>query len=87
VEVVATEKRLISVGDVVYIIGKYSFSPDEDPQVVEAQVAYTFRKRLYAYPTKGHGTFSFNNGDLGKTVFFNRDDAERILRRILDASD
>ena len=83
----ANENRLISVGDVLYIIGKYSFSPSENPQVVEVQVAYKFRKNFYAYPTKGHGTFKFNHSDIGKTVFVNRDDAERILRRILDASD
>jgi hypothetical protein len=83
----ATEKRLISVGDVLYIIGKYSFSPDENPQVVEVQVAYHLRKNLYAYPTKGHGTFKFANSDLGRTVFYNRKEAERLLGRILDASD
>ena len=81
------EKRLISVGDVLYIIGKYSFSPDENPQVVEVQVAYKFRKNFYAYPAKGHGTFKLANSDLGKTVFYNREDAERVLRRVLDASD
>ena len=83
----ATEKRLISVGDVLYILGKYSFSPREDPQVVEVQVAYKFRKNFCAYPTKGHGTFKFANSDLGKTVYYNREDAERVLRRFLDASD
>lgn len=83
----ANEKRLISVGDVLYIIGKYSFSPDENPAVVEVQVAYKFRKQFYAYPTKGHGTFKLTNNDWGKTVFKNRDDAETVLRRVLDASD
>lgn len=83
----ANEKRLISVGDVLYIIGKYSFSPSEDPRVVEAQVAYKYRKNYYAYPTNGHGTFKVANSDIGKTVFYNREDAERILRRYLDASD
>lgn len=83
----ANEKRLISVGDVLYIIGKYSFSPDENPAVVEVQVAYEFRKQFYAYPTKGHGTFKLTNNNWGKTVFKNRDDAETVLRRILDASD
>lgn len=83
----ANEKRLISEGDVLYIIGKYSFSPDEDPEVVEVQVAYKFRKQFFAYPTKGHGTFKFNHSDMGKTVFVNREDAERVLRRFLDASD
>ena len=83
----ATEKQLISVGDVLYIIGKYSFSQAENPQVVEVQVAYKHRKQFYAYPTKGHGTFKLVNDDLGKTVFRNRNDADRILRRILDASD
>lgn len=83
----ANEKRLIAVGNVLYIIGKYSFLPSENPQVVEVQVAYKFRKQFFAYPTKGHGTFKFANNDLGKTVFYNREDAERILRRILDASD
>lgn len=83
----ANEKRLISVGDILYIIGKYSFSPNENPQVVEVQVAYKFRKQFYAYPTKGHGSFKLTNSDLGKTVFYNRDDAERVLRRFLDASD
>lgn len=83
----ANEKRLISVGDVLYIIGKYSFNRDEDPEVVEVQVAYSYRKQFYGYPTKGHGTFKVTNSDLGKTVFFNREDAERILRRYLDASD
>ena len=79
----ATEKRLISVGDVLYIIGKYSFSPSENPEVIEVQVAYTYRKRFYAYPTKGYGTFKLTNSDLGKTVFYNREDAERTLRRFL----
>lgn len=83
----ATEKRLISVGDVLYIIGKWSFSPSEDPQVVEAQVAYSYRKQFYAYPTKGSGTFKCTNSNLGKTVFFNRAEAEQVLRRFLDASD
>ena len=83
----ANEKRLIAVGDVLYIIGKYSFSPDENPQVVEAQVAYKFHKQFFAFPTKGHGTFKLVNSNLGKTVFYNRKDAERVLRRVLDASD
>lgn len=83
----ANEKRLISVGDVLYIIGKYSFSTDENPEVVEVQVAYKCRKQFYAYPTKGHGVFKLTNNDWGKTVFDNRDDAERILRRCLDAAD
>ncbi len=83
----ANEKQLISVGDVLYIIGKYSFSVSEQPQVVEVQVAYKFRKQFFAYPTKGHGTFKLTNNDWGKTVFKNRDDAERVLRRFLDASD
>ena len=82
-----TEKRLISVGDVVYVIGRYSFTPDERPKVVEAQVAFIERKRLHAYVTKGHGSFSFAQSDLGKTVFWDREDAERVLRRCLDASD
>lgn len=75
----ANEKRLISVGDVLYIIGKYSFSPDENPQVVEVQIAYKFRKNFYSYPTKGHGTFKFANCDLGKTVFLTREEAEAAL--------
>lgn len=83
----ADGKRLISVGDVLYIIGKYSFSPDENPQVVEVQVAYKKRKQFYGYPAKGHCTFKFTNSDLGKTVFYNREDAERILRRYLDEPD
>lgn len=82
-----TEKRQISVWDVLYIIGKYSFSRDENPAVIEVQVTSIIHKRAHAYPTKGRGTFCFNNSDLGKTVFFNRDDAERTLRRILDVSD
>lgn len=81
------ETQQISVGDVVYIIGKYSFSPDEQPQVIEVQVAYTFRKRLYAYPTRGHGTFWFSSSGLGKTVFVNREDAKRVLRGYLNAAD
>lgn len=83
----ANEKRLIAIGDVLYIIGKYSFSPDEDPEVVKVQVAYRYLKSYYSYPTGNHGSFKINNSDLGKTVFFNREDAERTLRRFLDASD
>ena len=83
----ADEKRLISVGDVLYIIGKYSFSPAENPQVVEAQVSYKHRGNFYAYPTNNHGTFKVANSDIGKTAFYKREDAERILRRYLDASD
>ena len=78
----ATEKRLIATGDVLYIIGKYSFSPSEIPQVVEVQVAYKFRKQFFAYPTKGHGTFKFSNSDLGNTVFYNRKDAEAALAKM-----
>ncbi len=83
----ANKKRLIFAGDVLYIIGKYSFSPSENPQVVEVQVAYKSRKQFFAYPTKGHGTFKLTNSDLGKTVFYNREDAEQVLRRVLDATD
>ena len=83
----ANEKRLIAIGDKLYIIGKYSFSPDENPNVVEVQVAYRYRNNYYSYPTGGHGCFKFNNRHLGKSVFFNLEDAERTLRRFLDASD
>ncbi len=75
----ANEKRLISVRDVVYIIGKYSFSQDEKPEVIKVQVSYNLRKRLYAYPPRGHGCFSFAQGDLGKTVFFTQEEAEAAL--------
>ena len=83
----ANEKRLISVGDVVYVIGRYSFTPDERPKVVEVQVAYIENKRLHGYTTKGDGCFTFAQSDLGRTVFYNRADAERVLRRCLDAAD
>lgn len=84
----ASEKRLISVGDVLYIHGKYSFSPDEKPQVVEVQVAYRHRRKFYSYPTKGDGSlcFAFAQSDFGEIVFTNRKDAERALRRYLDAA-
>jgi hypothetical protein len=72
---------------VLYIIGKYSFSPSEDPQVIEVKVAYRYRKQFHAYPTNEHGSFVLRDCDVGKTVFFNREDAERTLRRFLDASD
>lgn len=75
----AKEQRLISVGAVVYVIGRYSFTPDEKPKVVEVQVAYIERKRLYAYVTNGHGCFSFAQSDLGKTVFLTREEAEAAL--------
>lgn len=78
----ANEKQLISVGDVLYIIGKYSFSLDEKPQVVAVQVAYKFRKQFFAYPTKGHGTFKFASHNLGNTVFFKREDAEEALAKM-----
>ena len=81
------EKRLIAMGDVLYIIGKYSFSPSEDPKVIEVKVAYRYRRRFHTYPTNSHGSFVLKDGDVGKTVFFNREDAERTLRRILDAAD
>ena len=81
------EKQQISVGDVVYLIGKYSFSPDEQPQVIEVQVVHTFRNRLYANSIRGHGIFSFENSDLGEIVFVNREDAKQFLRRYLNATD
>lgn len=83
----ANEKRLIAIGDVLYIIGKYSFSPSENPQVIEVKVAYRYRKQFHTYPINNHGSFVLKDGDLGNTVFFNREDAERTLRRILDAAD
>ena len=83
----ANENRLISVGDVVYVIGRYYFTPDERPKVMKAQVAFIERKRLYAHVKNGNGYFSFAQSDLGKTVFWNREDAERVLRRCLDVSD
>lgn len=43
----ANEKRLIAIGDKLYIIGKYSFSPDENPKAVEVQVAYRYRNNYY----------------------------------------
>ncbi len=78
----ATEKRLISTGDVVYIIGKYSFSTDEKPEVIKVQVSHNLHKRLYAYPPKGHGCFSFAQSDLGKLVFLTREEAEAALAKM-----
>ena len=78
----ANEKRLIAMGDVLYIIGKYSFSPSENPQVIEVKVAYRYRRRFYTYPTNNHGTFVLKDGDVGKTVFFNREDAEAALAKM-----
>lgn len=83
----ASEKPSVHIGDTLFIIGKYSYSPDEAPSIIEVQVAYDLHKRHFAYPKSGRGTFSFATGDMGKTVFTNRKDAERVLRRILDASD
>lgn len=81
-----TEKRQISAGDVVYIIGKYSFYRDEMPKVIEVQVAYTARNRVCSYPTKGHGTFSFAQSDLGKSVFLTREEAEAALTKMKDGA-
>lgn len=78
--------RQISAGDVVYIIGKYSFCRDEMPKVIEVQVAYIARKRLCAYPTKGHGTFSFAQSDLGKTVFLTHEEAEAALAKMKEGA-
>lgn len=72
-------ERLISVGDVLYIIGKYSFSVSEKPEVIEVQVASKYRRQYNAFPTKGHGSFMLKNSYIGDTVFFNREDAERAL--------
>ena len=77
------EKRFIAIGDVLYIIGKYSFSPSESPQVIEVKVAYQYRKQFHTYPTNEHGSFVLKDGDVGKTVFFTRQDAEQMLSRIL----
>ena len=78
----ATEKRFATNGDVVYVIGKYRFSPDERPKVVEARVAYCYRKQLYTYPTGNHGTFKFSNRDMGKSVFFSQEEAEAALAKM-----
>lgn len=73
------KKRLISVGDVFFIIGKYSFDPMEKPKVIEVQVAYKLHGRFFAYPTNGSGVFDFNRRDLGKAVFSNKEEAEQVL--------
>lgn len=80
-------KRSVHIGDTLFIIGKYSLSPDEEPTVFEVQVAYDLNKRHFAYPKNKCGVFSFNAADFGKTVFWSRENAERVLRRYLDASD
>ena len=78
----ATEKRVFSHGDVLYIIGKYSFSRDEKPKVIEVQVAYAYRNRIHAYPTRGAGSFSFAQRDFGKLVFLTREEAETALAKM-----
>lgn len=83
----ATEKRFISTGDTVYIIALYTFYPGEKPQVVEANVAYRYRKQYYSYPVNNRGTFKFNNRNLGKTVFFTREEAEAELAKINGGSE
>ena len=80
----ANEKRLIAIGDVLFIIAKYMFTMDEKPKVVEVQVLYRTRKKFTAYPTNGYGAFCFSNGDLGKTVFFDRADAQAELESIIN---
>lgn len=73
------------VGDVIYIIGKYSFSKTENYHVIKTKVAFIKNNdRYYSYARLNSGLFSFNINDFGKCVFCNREDAENALCHIVD---
>lgn len=72
----------LRIGVTVFGLCKYSFDADP-PQVFELSISYEKHRRFYAYD-KHDGVFSFTRGDLGKTVFLTREEAEAKLSALVE---
>lgn len=60
----------MKIGDTVYIIGKYSFDPNECAKVMEVKISHISHNQFVAYRTDGiSGEWRFSNRHLGKCVF------------------
>lgn len=71
----------LKVGDVVYILGKYTL--DGDTKVVEVKIQKTWKNgKVLAYTTGNEpGEWNFRQSDMKwNCIFRTREEAERILK-------
>ena len=69
----------LKVGDVVYILGKYT--PDGDVKIVEVEIQKTWTNGKVVAHTTGNepGDWKFYQSHLNKVVFRTRKEAEKAL--------
>lgn len=66
----------MKIGDIVYIIGKYSFDPNKRTQVMEVKISHIKHRQFITYRTDGGpGEWRFSNKHLGKCVFLTEQEA------------
>lgn len=76
--------RSLSVGDTVYIIGRYGFTQDHHVFMVKAMIYTIKNNRYHAYELPEYRPFewSFNEKDIGITVFTDRENAWKACEKI-----
>ncbi len=75
------EATKMQIGDIVYILGKYTFDSAEKPQLLEVKISHIKHRQFIAYRTDdGPGEWPFSKKHLGKCVFLTYDEAEKALK-------
>lgn len=73
-------KFFLKVGDIAYILGRYT--PDGDTKIVEIEIIKAWDNgKILAYTTNGPGEWKFYQSYFGKVVFRTREEAEKALRQ------
>lgn len=72
----------LKVGDIVYILGKYT--PDGIIRIVEVEIQETWTNGKGVAHTTGNepGDWKFHQSHLNKVVFRTREEAEKALRQL-----
>lgn len=70
----------LKVGDICYILGRYT--PDGDTKIVEIEIIKVWNNgKVLAYTTGNEpGEWKFYQSYLGKVVFYTREEAEEALK-------
>ncbi len=72
------EKNPFSVGDTVFILGKYLPDFSSPLLLLECKISHIKRRQFVAYRVDGEvGEWRFSRKDLGKCVFKDKEEAEK----------
>lgn len=76
--------RSLSVGDDVYIVGRYGYSLDHHVFLIKARIYTIKNKRYHAYeiPITNPSEWSFNEKDIGVSVFKDKETARAAAEKI-----